>query len=270
VLAKPVQETPSPHGVDAVIVGGALYGNRWLGPARRFVSRHVAHLRQVPVWFFSSGPLDESADQKDIPPTFEVAVLAERVGANGHITFGGRLESGAKGFPASAMAKKKSGDWRNPERVRAWAAKLAHELPSARPGTPIDHPAHSIARLLLHGVAGWAAYALLMTALARLTSPAAALLVQAIAAPSIFATVARNYFRARGSRDPLVTAIAWTSIVAVLDLAMAYVTAHRFLTYRGVLGTCLTLALVLAAVWTVGTIAAILPSAPARRSSTTL
>jgi hypothetical protein len=40
------------------------------------------------------------------------------------------------GFPASAMARTRSGDWRDFERVRAWAARLATELPQARPASP--------------------------------------------------------------------------------------------------------------------------------------
>jgi len=76
-------------------------------------------LRHIPVWLFSSGPLDDSADHDAIAPTRDVAVLMERVGALGHATFGGRLSADAKGFPASAMARKRSGDWRNPAAGRA-------------------------------------------------------------------------------------------------------------------------------------------------------
>jgi menaquinone-dependent protoporphyrinogen oxidase len=140
---------------DAVVVGGAIYANRWPGSVRRFVNRHVQQLRRVPVWFFSSGPLDDTADHRELPAPPQVSVLAERVGAKGHVTFGGRLEPNAKGFPAEAMAKKSSGDWRNPERIRAWAAQIATTLPGATPGTPVDHPARSIHRLLGHALAGW-------------------------------------------------------------------------------------------------------------------
>ena len=108
-------------GYEAVIVGGGLYANRWVGSARRFVQRHVPDLRRVPTWFFSSGPLDDSATRTQIPPTKQVATLMERVGALGHVTFGGRLTADAKGFPASAMAKKHSGDWRDPAQIRASA-----------------------------------------------------------------------------------------------------------------------------------------------------
>jgi menaquinone-dependent protoporphyrinogen oxidase len=90
---------------DAAIVGGALYANRWHPAARRFVNRQEKRLRGVPVWFFSSGPLDESAEHNAIAPTRQVTTLMERVGAQGHVTFGGRLTPDAHGFPASAMAK---------------------------------------------------------------------------------------------------------------------------------------------------------------------
>jgi menaquinone-dependent protoporphyrinogen oxidase len=58
---------------------------------------------------FSSGPLDASTEEKDIPPTRLVSILGERVGAQGRVTFGGRLEPTVKGFPASAIAKTRSG-----------------------------------------------------------------------------------------------------------------------------------------------------------------
>jgi menaquinone-dependent protoporphyrinogen oxidase len=116
-----------------VIVGGVPYSNRSSAVARRFVNRHLGELRMVPVWFFSRGPLSDAAEREAIPATAQVAVLAERVGAKGHVTFGGRLAPDARGFPASAMAKKKAGDWRNPERIRAWAAELAAASPGLRP-----------------------------------------------------------------------------------------------------------------------------------------
>ena len=118
-------------GYDAVIVGGALYANRWSRPSRRFVKRHTAALRTRPVFFFSSGPLDSSAAEHDIPPTKQVTKLMERVGAREHVTFGGRLPADARGFPASAMAKKHSGDWRDPEQVRAWGHHVAESLGAA-------------------------------------------------------------------------------------------------------------------------------------------
>ena len=113
---------------QAVIVGGALYAFRWHRHARRFVKRNTRQLRQRPTWFFASGPLDDSASQEDIPPVKGVQALMDRVHARGHVTFGGRLTPDARGFPASAMAKKNSGDWRDPEQVRTWTHQVATQI----------------------------------------------------------------------------------------------------------------------------------------------
>ena len=116
---------------DAVVVGGALYALRWHRRARGFVRRHAGELQARPTWFFSSGPLDDSAAGQAIPPVKGVDELMRRVGARGHATFGGRLASDAKGFPASAMAKKRSGDWRDPAQVKEWAHDIATQLHAA-------------------------------------------------------------------------------------------------------------------------------------------
>lgn len=129
---------------DAVIAGGALYLFRWVREARRFISRHTAALRGRPVWMFSSGPLDDSAREHEVPPVRGVAALMKRAGARGHVTFGGRLAKDAKGFPASAMAKTHAGDWRAWDQIRAWARQTAGEI-EALP-RPISAPAPAPAR----------------------------------------------------------------------------------------------------------------------------
>lgn len=116
------------EGYDAVIVGGALYAFRWHRAARRFVRRHAAEIRQRPAYFFSSGPLDDSASRGDIPPVKGVQALMEKTGVREHITFGGRLRPDAKGFPASAMAKKHAGDWRDAGQVKQWTQTIASQL----------------------------------------------------------------------------------------------------------------------------------------------
>lgn len=118
-----------PSGFDAVVIGGSLYALRWPRPLRRYVRLKLARLRERPVWSFSSGPLDASADTKDIPPTHGVAMLLGRMGARSHVTFGGRLTAEAKGFMAQSMVKQgKGGDFRNPDRVRDWARSVADEI----------------------------------------------------------------------------------------------------------------------------------------------
>jgi menaquinone-dependent protoporphyrinogen oxidase len=129
---RPVSEVDRIEAYDAVLVGGALYSGRWHREARRFVKRHTGALGERPVWLFSSGPLNGSATEA-IPPVPQVQELLERIGARGQVTFGGRLPADAKGFPASAMAKTHAGDWRDPARIRAWAAEVAMELVSLDP-----------------------------------------------------------------------------------------------------------------------------------------
>ena len=68
---------------EAVVVGGALYASRWHRAAKRFVKRHTSELRKRAVFFFSSGPLDDSATKNDIPPVKGVQALMERVGVRG-------------------------------------------------------------------------------------------------------------------------------------------------------------------------------------------
>lgn len=116
---------------DAVVIGGGLYAGRWHKDARRFVRRYASELSHKPVWMFSSGPLDGSAEESEIPPVLQVQHAMGRVGARGHMTFGGYLAPDAKGFPASMMAKKSAGDWRDEKHVRTWVDGIAHAVVAA-------------------------------------------------------------------------------------------------------------------------------------------
>jgi len=130
VEVRPAADATSVTQVDAVVVGGALYMNRWHRDAVRFVKRHAAALRDLPVWFFSSGPLDDSARSGVVAPVAQVNALAADIEIKGHMTFGGRLTSDAKGFVASRMAKTHAGDWRDPQQVREWVHQIcAFDLP---------------------------------------------------------------------------------------------------------------------------------------------
>jgi len=125
---QPAAKVRSLDGFDAVVIAGALYAARWHRDARQFVRRHAPQLRARPVWFVSSGPLDASAIAGEIPPVRQVEAAMSSVGARGQVTFGGRLEPTATGFPARAMAKTHSGDWRDREQVHKWATSIAEEL----------------------------------------------------------------------------------------------------------------------------------------------
>ena len=116
------------RGVDLVVIGGALYMNRWHKAARSFARRREPALRTLPVWLFSSGPLDASAASGDIAAVPQVQEIARRLEARGHLTFGGRLAADAKGFGARSLAKKYAGDYRDPVQVADWVHQIVQAL----------------------------------------------------------------------------------------------------------------------------------------------
>ncbi|MFF4398916.1 flavodoxin domain-containing protein [Streptomyces sp. NPDC001480] len=129
--ARPASSVASIETYDAVVVGGALYAGRWHKDARRFVRRHRA-LGERPLWFFSSGPLDASASERNIPPVSGVRRAMDRLGVREHITFGGSLEEGARGRVAQMILRNgKGGDFRDLPAIEAWAERLAEEMTAA-------------------------------------------------------------------------------------------------------------------------------------------
>ncbi len=124
-------EVRSVVGYDAVVLGSAVYMNRWRGDALDLLKRHERDLAGLPVWMFSSGPTGGTpeADEKvqgllatDAPPPGDAGKRAARLGVRGHATFGGRLGEEAGGLFERWMPR---GDWRDFDHVRAWAAGIA-------------------------------------------------------------------------------------------------------------------------------------------------
>jgi hypothetical protein len=183
----------------------------------------------------------------------------DNVGAQGHRTFGGRLLPDAKGFPAHAMAKHHSGDWRNMDIIRAWAKEIAQELPNARPRAAKIPLGGSLGRLALHAAVGWALCATTMQILLTAVDIHTAIIGHAIAAPIVFTLVAWHYFRKDGARDPLPTAIAFVVSAVLLDLLMVAGLAHRGLEmFASIAGTWLPLGLVFLATWAAGEVTSVI------------
>jgi menaquinone-dependent protoporphyrinogen oxidase len=129
---RPAAEVTDVSGYSAVVLGGSMYAAGWHTDARAFAQRFGAELAGRPVWLFSSGPLDHSADAGDLPPGPQIVAAMHAVHAQGHVTFGGKLTEEARGwlgFVARQMAGEgHTGDFRNPERIRAWARGIASDL----------------------------------------------------------------------------------------------------------------------------------------------
>ena len=69
VDVAPADHAAGVGAADAVVVGSAVYMGTWLKDAVEFVKRNEVRLAEVPVWFFSSGPLPGSSSKgSDVAP----------------------------------------------------------------------------------------------------------------------------------------------------------------------------------------------------------
>ncbi|MFJ7068583.1 flavodoxin domain-containing protein [Streptomyces sp. NPDC101115] len=132
-VVLPADTVTDVSGYDGVVLGGALYAGRWNGKARRCARRNAEQLRHRPVYLFSSGPVDSSAEQHDIPPVAGVARRMKELGAREHITFGGAMTAETPGPVGRSMVRHgKGGDFRNPARIQEWAHHIGTELGTTR------------------------------------------------------------------------------------------------------------------------------------------
>jgi menaquinone-dependent protoporphyrinogen oxidase len=119
-------------GYEALILGAAMYAAGWHADARKFAKRFAGRFAGRPVWLFSSGPLDHTADDTELAPNHQAEVAMELLQAREHVTFGGRLTAEAHGWLGFVARRLEheghAGDFRNPERIRAWARGIATEI----------------------------------------------------------------------------------------------------------------------------------------------
>ncbi|GJF33324.1 flavodoxin [Kitasatospora sp. NE20-6] len=138
----PAREVTDVTPYDAVVIGGSLHAGHWNHDALRCARRNAAALAERPVWFFSSGPLDTTAEQEDLAPVPGAAHAMAQVHARGHVTFGGCVTADTPGVVARVLVRSgRAGDFRNPPRIRRWAHRVAGEL-RAHPG-PAAAPDHA-------------------------------------------------------------------------------------------------------------------------------
>ncbi len=133
--ARPMEQVTDLDQYDAVVVGSAVYMNRWLAEARRFVQIHASELTALPVWLFSSGPLGPPGHE--IPPgeAADVPVLRRLTRAVGHRTFGGRIQMKALHFAERTIVRTihaPEGDSRDWDAVDRFAGEIAEALLASR------------------------------------------------------------------------------------------------------------------------------------------
>ena len=133
VDVRPAGEVGDLGPYPAVIVGSAVYLLRWHLDAVEFLHAHERALSGRDVWLFDSGPLDDSASTR--PPVLPgpVQALADRIGIRGHVTFGGKFDPATAGVVEHLITLSgAAGDFRDPERIRAWARDVATRIAIAR------------------------------------------------------------------------------------------------------------------------------------------
>jgi menaquinone-dependent protoporphyrinogen oxidase len=126
---EPVDLAGDPSAYDAVILGSAVYFGAWERDAIQFAESHSGELRRMPVWLFSSGPLDWSVAGAPVDPPRRVDDLIASVRARGHRIFGGVLDPATAGIVGRNMAEAGlAGDFRDLPAVRDWARGVAASL----------------------------------------------------------------------------------------------------------------------------------------------
>lgn len=129
-VARPVEEVSDLEGVDALVLGSAVYAGSWMKEAMAFVERNRTTLPGMPVWLFSSGPLgDEVKDEEEQPR--QLKELQEMLSPRDHQMFFGALDRDKLGFGERMIVKAikaPQGDFRDWDAIRGWADQIVRDL----------------------------------------------------------------------------------------------------------------------------------------------
>jgi menaquinone-dependent protoporphyrinogen oxidase len=126
VTMRDPDDVASLDGIDAVVLGSAVYTAHWLPAPRDLADRLADELAERPVWLLSSGLATQPATAANSP--HEIQALVARLGARGHRSFRGRLDRSVLTFAERAViagARARDGDHRDMAAVAAWADEVA-------------------------------------------------------------------------------------------------------------------------------------------------
>lgn len=130
---RPVKEKPTVDGYRAVLVGSAVQGGNWLPEAVDFVQANQAALNHLPVALFSVHFFNRGNDAKSqerrlayLHTVRPIVPLADSA------FFAGRFDqrTTAMGLPRWLARLTPTMDYRDWERIRAWAQTYSPELAS--------------------------------------------------------------------------------------------------------------------------------------------
>jgi menaquinone-dependent protoporphyrinogen oxidase len=129
VMAAEIVSDLQPY--NAVVLGSAVYGARWLWPAKELGLRLAAETPKKPVWLFSSGPIGRPPCPIATSP--DGAELRRQLGAADHRVFRGRIDRARLDEEERAIvsvADVPSGDDRDWDAITDWARLIAQSLAS--------------------------------------------------------------------------------------------------------------------------------------------
>ena len=125
----PPEQVERIEGFDAVVLGSGVYAGHWLKPAKEFVERHEAELRERPLFLFSSGPVGEPPKPADEPAEIDTVDAATH--PVDHQVFGGRLTPSQLGPFEKLIVKVVKApmlDDRPWDEIADWAKEIARYL----------------------------------------------------------------------------------------------------------------------------------------------
>jgi len=134
VTLAPCADEVSPKKFDGVTTASAIYTRRWVKAATKYLKRHKHSLDPQRTWLFHSGPCGEGARDEQVRAPKAVERVIGSIGLSAPVTFGGRLDKAHAIGPVSrwmAADGPLSGDFRDWDRIRAWASDIARELDPA-------------------------------------------------------------------------------------------------------------------------------------------
>ena len=134
VDVRGVQSVRTLDDYDAVVLGSAIHGGKWLPEAVEFLQANQTRLNQVPTAFFLVGLMANKKSQSD-QRLVDQFLAAERalvkpvaegrfVGAMFIKDYPGFTGMGMRFFIAYCGLGLRGGDFRNPTAIRAWADRV--------------------------------------------------------------------------------------------------------------------------------------------------
>jgi len=128
VVADP-RDVRDLEGLDAVVLGSAVYAGHWISEAIELAEKIAAADPRPPTWLFSSGPIGDPPKPEEDP--VDVADVSAKTSAIDHRVFSGKLDKAKLGFGERAITmalRAPEGDFRDWVEIETWADEIANTV----------------------------------------------------------------------------------------------------------------------------------------------